>query len=171
MSHYIIILIRMNNYIIPHASSDIKSLHVTYYGWHDLPQSLWIINEYFKLSLSCQPSWIFIRSLNGDGMFNYRKVFPFEYSKTKHRVIVMKKVRIKYARFASWSFSRWGCKILKFKLNQLFCVCWCYVLRSIWCLRCYSEYSSTPGKLKSLLGHGGNRTRDLWDTSPMFCHS
>jgi hypothetical protein len=21
------------------------------------------------------------------------------------------------------------------------------------------------GKLKSLLGHGGNRTRDLWDTS------
>jgi hypothetical protein len=32
MSHYIIILIRVNNYIIPHASSDIKSLHVTYYG-------------------------------------------------------------------------------------------------------------------------------------------
>jgi hypothetical protein len=26
----------------------IKSLHVTYYGWHDLPQGLWIINEYFK---------------------------------------------------------------------------------------------------------------------------
>jgi hypothetical protein len=28
--------------------SDIKSLHVTYYGWQDLPQGLWIINEYFK---------------------------------------------------------------------------------------------------------------------------
>ena len=39
----------MNNYIMPHALSDIKSLHVTYYGWHDLPQGLWIINEYFKL--------------------------------------------------------------------------------------------------------------------------
>jgi hypothetical protein len=38
----------MNNYIMPHALSDIKSLHVTYYGWHDLPQDLWIINEYFK---------------------------------------------------------------------------------------------------------------------------
>jgi hypothetical protein len=38
----------MNNYIMPHALSDIKSLHVTYYGWHDLPQGLWIINEYFK---------------------------------------------------------------------------------------------------------------------------
>ena len=25
--------------------------------------------------------------------------------------------------------------------------------------------ASTPGKLKSLLGHGGNRTHDLWDTS------
>jgi hypothetical protein len=38
----------MNNYIMPHALSDIKSLHVTYYGWHDLPQGLWIINEYFN---------------------------------------------------------------------------------------------------------------------------
>ena len=26
------------------------------------------------------------------------------------------------------------------------------------------ECASTPGKLKSLLGHGGNRTGDLWDT-------
>jgi hypothetical protein len=38
----------MNNYIMPHALSDIKSLDVIYYGWHDLPQGLWIINEYFK---------------------------------------------------------------------------------------------------------------------------
>jgi hypothetical protein len=30
--HYIIILIRMNNYVMPHALSDINSLHVTYYG-------------------------------------------------------------------------------------------------------------------------------------------
>ena len=37
------------------------------------------------------------------------------------------------------------------------------------CLWCYSECASTPGKLKRLLGHGGNRTRDLWDTSPMLC--
>ena len=29
---YIIILVRMNNYIMPHGLSDIKSLHVTYYG-------------------------------------------------------------------------------------------------------------------------------------------
>jgi hypothetical protein len=49
MNHYIIILIRMKNYIMPHALSDIKSLHVTYYGWHDLPQGLWIINEYFNV--------------------------------------------------------------------------------------------------------------------------
>jgi hypothetical protein len=25
--------------------SGLKPLHVTYYGWHDLPISLWIINE------------------------------------------------------------------------------------------------------------------------------
>jgi hypothetical protein len=35
----------MNKYIMPHALSDIKSLHVTYYCWHDLPQGLWIIND------------------------------------------------------------------------------------------------------------------------------
>jgi hypothetical protein len=35
----------MNNYMMPHALSDIKSLHVTHYGWHDLPQGLWIIND------------------------------------------------------------------------------------------------------------------------------
>ena len=29
-------------------------------------------------------------------------------------------------------------------------------------------YSVAPGKLKSLHDHGGNRTRDLWDTSPML---
>jgi hypothetical protein len=40
----------MNNYIMPHALSDIKSLHVTCYGWHDLPQGLWIINEYFNVA-------------------------------------------------------------------------------------------------------------------------
>ena len=34
------------------------------------------------------------RSLNGDGMFNYRMVFPFEYSEIKRSVIVMKKVGI-----------------------------------------------------------------------------
>ena len=50
----------------------------------------------------------------------------------------------------------------------IFCVSWCYVLRWIWCLWCYSECASTPGKLKSLPDHGGNRTRDLWDTSPML---
>ena len=27
---------------------------------------------------------------------------------------------------------------------------------------------STPSKLKRLPDHGGNRTRDLWDTSPML---
>ena len=43
----------MNNYIMLHAFSDIKSLHVTYYGWHDLPQGLWIINEYSKNTYSC----------------------------------------------------------------------------------------------------------------------
>ena len=32
-------------------------------------------------------------------------------------------------------------------------------------LWCYPECVSTPGKLKSLLGHGGNRTRDLWEQS------
>ena len=28
--------------------------------------------------------------------------------------------------------------------------------------------TSTPGKLKSLPDHGGNRTCNLWDTSPML---
>jgi hypothetical protein len=47
-----------------------------------------------------------------------------------------------------------------------FCGCWCYVLRWIWSLWCYSECASTPGKLKSLPDHSGNETHDLWDTSP-----
>jgi hypothetical protein len=37
--------------------SDIKSLHVIYYGWHDLPQGLWIINEYFKYYLKHEQKW------------------------------------------------------------------------------------------------------------------
>ena len=36
------------------------------------------------------------------------------------------------------------------------------------CLSCYSEWTSTPSKLKSLPDHGVDRTRDLWDTSPML---
>ena len=32
------------------------------------------------------------------------------------------------------------------------------------------ECASTPGKLKSLPDHGGNRTRDLWDSSPMLSY-
>ena len=36
---------------------------------------------------------LYFRSLNGDGMFNYRMVFPFEYSETKQKVILMKKVQ------------------------------------------------------------------------------
>ena len=37
------------------------------------------------------------------------------------------------------------------------------------CLWCYSECISTPGKLKNLPDHSGNRTRDLWFASPMLC--
>ena len=36
-----------------------------------------------------------------------------------------------------------------------------------WCLWCYSECISTPGKLKKYAWHGGNRTYDLWNTSPI----
>ena len=32
----------------------------------------------------------------------------------------------------------------------------------------YSDCTSTPGKLKSFLSHGGNRTRDLWDINAIF---
>ena len=58
--------------------------------------------------------------------------------------------------------------VFKIKYSYFF-VCSCYVFRWIWCLRCYCECSSTPGRLKSLLGHGGNRTLDLWYPSPMLC--
>jgi hypothetical protein len=34
-----------------------------------------------------------------------------------------------------------------YSMVWLFCVCWSYVLRWIWCLWCYSECASTPGKL------------------------
>jgi hypothetical protein len=30
-------------------------------------------------------------------------------------------------------------------------LCWCYVLRWIWCLWCYSECISTPGKLEKAI--------------------
>ena len=33
----------------------------------------------------------------------------------------------------------------------------------------YSECISTPVSLKNMPGHGGNRTYDLWNTSPMLC--
>ena len=36
-------------------------------------------------------------------------------------------------------------------------------------IRGESKSAVTPGKLKSLPDHGGNRTHDLWDTSPMLC--
>ena len=55
MNNYIIILInRMNNYIknTNEDKSDIKSLHVTYYGWH-LPQGLWIIEYFNYLIYTC----------------------------------------------------------------------------------------------------------------------
>ena len=42
--------------------------------------------------------------------------------------------------------------------QKLTCVLWCY-----------SECISTPGKLKNLPDHSGNRTRDLWFASPMLC--
>ena len=46
---------------------------------------------------------------------------------------------------------------------------WCYVLRCRMCLWCYSECISTPGKLKNLPDHGGNRTHDLkWFANPML---
>jgi hypothetical protein len=32
----------------------------------------------------------------------------------------------------------------------------------------YSDCTSTPGKLKSFLSHGGNRIRDLWDINTIF---
>ena len=34
---------------------------------------------------------------------------------------------------------------------------------------CYSECVSTPGGPKNMPGHGGIRTYDLWNTSPMLC--
>ena len=37
------------------------------------------------------------------------------------------------------------------------------------CLRCYSEFISTLGKLNNMHDHGGNRTYDLWNASPMLC--
>jgi hypothetical protein len=41
----------MNNYIMPHALSDRKSLHVTHYGWHDLPQGF-VLSFKFTIILS-----------------------------------------------------------------------------------------------------------------------
>ena len=32
----------------------------------------------------------------------------------------------------------------------------------------YSECISTPGELEKYAPHGGNRTDDLWNTSPML---
>jgi hypothetical protein len=35
--------------------SGLKPLHVTYYSWHDLPMSLWIINECLKYMFIPKP--------------------------------------------------------------------------------------------------------------------
>jgi hypothetical protein len=68
-----------------------------------------------------------------------------------------------------WIYSApWHCilgQVLYVKTySNAFCVCWCYVIRWIWCLWCYSECASTPGNLKSLPDHGGNQTRDALPT-------
>jgi hypothetical protein len=43
--------------------TDIKSLHVTYYGWHDLPQGLWIFNEYFNSTYNIM-AWLLLYNDN-----------------------------------------------------------------------------------------------------------
>jgi hypothetical protein len=88
MDNYIIILIRMNNYIIPHALSDIKSLHVTYYGWHDLPQGLWIINEYINdvnepYSIIAKPAYRFWEYFNKLHMWRQFEIMPWRPSPIK----------------------------------------------------------------------------------------
>jgi hypothetical protein len=44
--------IKNKRVLIKMSLSGIKPLHVTYYGWHDLPISLWIINECLNFILS-----------------------------------------------------------------------------------------------------------------------
>jgi hypothetical protein len=54
---------------MPHALSDIKSLHVTYYGWHDLPQGLWIINEYFNYFYNVLVFTVSLNEMGTDSFF------------------------------------------------------------------------------------------------------
>jgi hypothetical protein len=42
--------------------------------------------------------------------------------------------------------------------HDLFFLCWCNVLRWIWCLWCYSECISTQGRLEKY----------AWNTSPII---
>ena len=48
------------------------------------------------------------------------------------------------------------------------CSC-CYVYSCENVCGVYSEFISTPGKLKNMPYQGGNRTYDLWNASPMLC--
>ena len=61
--------------------------------------------------------------------------------------------------------------LYKFPIEHLsfMILLWCYVLTCRMCLWCYSECIYTPGKLKNLPDHSGNRTRDLWFASRMLC--
>ena len=47
---------------------------------------------------------------------------------------------------------------------HVFYVYWCYVGENDVCD--VFELISPPGKLKNMPDHGGNRTYDLWNTSP-----
>jgi hypothetical protein len=52
-----------------------------------------------------------------------------------------------------WNVQYSSCKFsfvanFVFNMIQRFFLCWCNVLRWIWCLWCYSECISTPGKLE-----------------------
>jgi hypothetical protein len=49
----------------------------------------------------------------------------------------------------------------EFFVRNFFCLLCTQVNICFWC---HSECISTPGRLKSLPDHGGNRSRDLWDT-------
>jgi hypothetical protein len=72
----------------------------------------------------------------------------FKRSKSHSRNLIFNNIFNIYSRYKRWKKSCFQLQKLRY---VTFCVCWCYVLRWIWCLWCYSECASNRTSWKVCL--------------------
>lgn len=53
-----------------------------------------VLRQHFQTLISVH---IFLRSLTGEGNFNWRFIFPFQYQKAEERIVITRKVRFDFS--------------------------------------------------------------------------